>query len=322
MKKYRMILVFILSVSLVFLCACSQQKKPTPQKEATQQDEDKPPKELEELKESIEKMQKQLESIHEENSKPLITEEKENQSGQQNDKGSSQSGQDQQNQEQSQGQGQQGQQGQNKTQEQNLTPQQEQKKKEEEAKIKRDQENIKKFESLKKDVLELHSLWNNYEPKAVIAYAQPQMISGFEMALNNLTQIISKNDDYSALLSSIELSKYLSDFYSLYKTDVPPELDKYRFAVKKVKLLSEKENFDGAATTYKYLEDTWGTSKPKLPKEVNTIMNKFEFALKDLKNAINSKSKNIVNAKCEMFIKLIDELEKSIEEAKQKEEQK
>lgn len=316
-KKCRMIFVFMLSISLVFLCACSQQKKPAPQQETNQQDEDKPPKELEKLKESIEKMEKQLESIHEEKNKPLITEEKGSQSQQQSDKSSSQSGQDQQS--QSQGQGQQGQ---SKTQEQNLTPQQEQKKKEEEAKIKREQENIKKFESLKKDVPELHSLWNSYEPKAVTAYAQPQMISGFETALNNLTQIVPKNDDFSALLSSIELSKYLSDFYSLYKTDIPPELDKYRFAVKKIKLLSEKESFDNAATTYKYLEDTWGSSKPKLPKEVNTIMHKFEFALKDLKNAINAKSKTIVNAKCEMFIKLIDELEKSIKEAKQKEEQK
>ncbi len=310
MKKHKKhIFIFILSISLVFLCACSPQKKPTPQQEASQQDEDKPPKELEKLKESIEKIQKQLESIHEEKNKPLIAEEeKEDQSQQQNDGGSSQSKQDQ-----SQSKDQQA---------QNSNPQEEQKKKEEEAKIKAEQENIKKFESLKKDVNELHSLWNSYEPKAVTAYAQSQTISGFETALNNLTKIIPQNNDFNALLSSIELSKYLSDFYSLYKTDIPPELDKYRFAVKKVNLLSEKERFDEAATTYKYLEDTWNASKPRLPKEVNTIMHKFEFALKDLKNAINAKSKTIVNAKCEMFITLTDELEKAIKEAKQKEEQK
>lgn len=312
-KKSSIIFIFILSISLVFLCGCSQQKKPTPQQETSQQDEDKPPKELEKLKESIEKIEKQLESIHEENTKPLVTEEKGGQGQQQSGQSSSQPGQSQQNQ---------GQQTQSKGQEQSLTPQQEQKKKEEEAKIKREQENIKKFESLKKDVNELHSLWNSYEPKAVTAYAQPQTISLFEGALNNLTQIIPKNDDMNGLLSSIELTKYLSDFYSLYKTDVPSELDKYRFAIKKINLLSEKESFNDAASTYKYLEDTWSTSKPKLPKEVNTIMHKFEFALKDLKNAINAKSKTIVSAKCEMFTTLIDELEKSIKEAKQKEEQK
>lgn len=317
-KKSNIIFIFILFVSLVFLCGCSQQKKPTPQQEASQQDEGKPPKELEKLKEGIKKIEKQLESIHEENKKPIVAEEKGEQDQQQTGQSSSQSEQSQQGQSQ-QGQGQQAQ---NKGQEQSLTPQQEQKKKEEEAKIKREQENIKKFESLKKDVTELHSLWNNYEPKAVTAYAQPQTISLFEGALNNLTQIIAKNDDVSGLLSSIELTKYLSDFYSLYKTDVPPELDKYRFAIKKINILSEKENFNDAASTYKYFEDTWSASKPKLPKEVNTIMHKFEFALKDLKNAINAKSKTIVSAKCEMFTTLIDELEKSIKEAKQKEEQK
>lgn len=310
---YRFILPILIILSLLNLAACSPQKKPDLEKAQEQAEEKEPPQELDKLKDSIKKVEKALEAMYEESKKPMfIQQEKiEKQEAQSQQKEGSQGGQsdmqggggggDSSSGESSGGGGQQQQQT------PKLTPEQ--------LKLKLEQEKYKKFEDIKKDMLELHSAWNSYEIKAIADFAMQAAINDFETSLNNLTKTVEANDTYQSLLEVNQLYKYLPDFYMLYETKVPPDLDRLRFATKKIQLLSDKQDFTGANDVLLYFENIWMAARAKLKSDNAESVSKFEFALADLKNAVIAKNSMIVEAKAEVLLKLIDEMEKKAEKS-------
>jgi len=311
---YRAILPILIILSLLSFTSCSPQKKPDLEKAQKEAEEKKPPDELDKLKDSIKKVEKALEAIHEESKKPMFMQQEKiekqaseegkkqegeqgGQSGEQGGGGEGSSGGSE------SGGGQQKQQAQAPK----LTPEQ--------MKMKLEQEKYKKFESIKKDVLELHSAWNSYEAKAISDFAMQTTINDFESALNNLTKTVEAQDAYLSLLEINQLYKHLPDFYMLYEAKVPPDLDRLRFAAKKIMLLSEKQNFTGTNDVLLYFENIWMTARPKLKSENAEIVSKFEFAFADLKNAVIAKNDMIVEAKSEVLLKLVDEIEKKAEKS-------
>lgn len=310
---YRVILPILILLSLFSFASCSPQKKPDLQKSQKEAEEKKPPDELDKLKDSIKKVEKSLEAVYEESKKPIFI---------QQEKIEKQASEGAKKQEEEQG-GQSGEQGggggkngggENSGGQQNqpsqipkLTPEQ--------LKMKLEQEKYKKFESIKKDVLELHSAWNSYEAKAISDFAMQTTINDFESALNNLTKTVEVQDAYLSLLEVNQLYKYLPDFYMLYESKVPPDLDRLRFAAKKIMLLGEKQNFAGANDVLLYFENIWMTARPKLKSENAEVVSKFEFAFADLKNSVIAKNDMIVEAKSEVLLKLIDEIEKKAEKS-------
>lgn len=310
---YRVILPILILLSLFSFASCSPQKKPDLQKSQKEAEEKKPPDELDKLKDSIKKVEKSLEAVYEESKKPIFIQqekiEKQASEGakKQDEEQGGQSG------EQGGGGGKNGG-GENSGGQQNqpsqipkLTPEQ--------LKMKLEQEKYKKFESIKKDVLELHSAWNSYEAKAISDFAMQTTINDFESALNNLTKTVEVQDAYLSLLEVNQLYKYLPDFYMLYESKVPPDLDRLRFAAKKIMLLGEKQNFAGANDVLLYFENIWMTARPKLKSENAEVVSKFEFAFADLKNSVIAKNEMIVKAKSEVLLKLIDEIEKKAEKS-------
>lgn len=301
---YKCIISILIISSLSNITACSPQKKPDLKKAQEEAEEKKPPDELDKLKESIKKVENALESLHEESKKPMfIQQEKiEKQASEESKKKEEEQGGESGGQSGGSSSG-----GEQQAQEPKLTPEQ--------LKLKLDQEKYKKFEGIKKDVLALHSAWNSYEAKAISDFAMQSAINDFESALNNLTKTVEAQDAYQSLLEVNQLYKYLPDFYMLYESKVPPDLDRIRFSAKKIQLLSEKKNFTGANDVLLYFENIWMAARPKLKTDNAEIVSKFEFAFADLKNAVISKNDMIVEAKTEVLLKLTDEIEKKVEKA-------
>lgn len=307
---YKIIAIFLIIAALGNLASCSPKLKPSPK--ATEENEEKdPPKELEELKKSIDKIEKALMSMHEEKKKAqqgIIPSQSSGGQGQQNQQGEG-------------GQDKEGQQEKSNSQEQiqiQMNPEelaeyknQQEKVKLQEELAKKEKETLEKFEDLKKDVLELHEKWNSYEPKAVTALAPQKSMEDFENALNSLTDTIQIKDEYINLLSVNLLYKILPDFYELYKTKEPPDLNRLRYGIKKIKLVAEKDDYNSMKPTLEYLINVWSVARPKLKKDSMSLMNKFEFALNDFKKSIEDKNKVIIDAKAEVLIKIIDEIVQS-----------
>jgi len=309
---YKSIAFLLIFIVITCLASCSPQLKPSPGA-SQKEDENKPPKELEELRKSIEEIEKTLMSMYEDKKKAqqgiVSPSGGGNQQGQSEGQGGEQSGQ--------QG-GQQGSQSQItiEMEPKELTEftKQQQLAKQQEELAKKQKETLMKFEDLKKKVADLHGKWNSFEPKAVKALAQPKSIEEFEKSLDDLTSTIQSKDEYMSLLAVNQLYKTLPDFYELYTTKEPPDLDRLKFSVKKIKLLAEKEDYNSMKPTMEYLINVWSAAKPKLKKDVNDLMNNFEFALNDLKTAVENKSKIIIDAKSDVLTKIIDQIVEKLKE--------
>lgn len=311
MKKhvfFHRLIIFIISASMIFsLTSCSQQKKPVP-KAPSKEEENKPPKELDDLNKAVEKIEKALVDMHERSKMPLFIQQEEI-------KKMSKS------KEQSSSGGQQGGQSKQPSEVDLVTPEAQQlepKLELEKMKLEIEKANATQFEQFKKDVLELHGLWNAYEAKAVALIMMQSSIKDFEEGLNALTKSIENGDVFQSLLDVTQLYKYLPDFYLAYTAKSPPEIGKIRFAIKKIQLLSEKKNYAGAKEVSAYLMSVWMVTRPKLNKESKDMINQIEFAISDLNEAIESKNDTIVKAKTEVILKVADKLEKANEKKEEK----
>ncbi|MFZ5352699.1 MAG: hypothetical protein ACOZCL_08245 [Bacillota bacterium] len=294
-KTFILFIVLIVSISL---CSCGAQKKPMLNNTKDKQEEKEPPKELEKLKKSVEKVEKSLQPLYDKAKMPpeLLEEEITKKLEEEKKKGGEEGGE----------QKKQGSEG-------SKTGEQQKKPAPEEIKKKMEQELLKSMEDIKKDVLGLHEAWSAYEPKAVADLASPTAVTDFEASLNNLTASVEAKDVFESLVNTNELYKSLPDFYVLYKAKAPPEIDKLRYGVKKIKLSSDVKSYDRAKEGMEYLNSTWSITKPKLKKNNLDIINKFEFAMTDLKTALEEQNSMIINAKSEVLLKIADEMEKAAE---------
>jgi hypothetical protein len=317
---FHKLLIFALSVFMILtLTSCTQQKKPVPKATKSEEEQNKPPKELDELSKAVEKIEKTLVEMHERSKIPLFLqqeeikkqEEKKKEQGEQQGGSGSEQG----------GGGQQGGKGQQSSQVELVTPQAKQAEPQlevQQMKIEVEKANATQLEELKKGVIELHGLWNAFEAKAVSQFVMQSSIVDFEDALNNLTKSLDSGNIFQSLLDVTQLYKFLPDFYMTYASDYPPEIDKIRFAVKKTQLLGEKKNYEAAKETLNYLTGIWMLTRPKLNKESQDMVNQIEFALSDLNKAIESKNDIIIKPKTEVILKVADELEKKNSKKEQK----
>ncbi|MGB7605640.1 MAG: hypothetical protein WBL93_09210 [Lutisporaceae bacterium] len=308
MKKhvfFHQLLILIISVAMIFgLTSCAQRKPiPIPSKSG-QNEQSKPPKELDELNKAVEKMETTLFEMHERSKKPLFIQQSEIQK---------QSGQSQQNQQSKSSSGSSGSSEQQPSQIELVSPQEkllETKYEIQQMQLQVERANMEQFEQLKKDVLKLHSMWNAFEAKAMNQLLIQSSLLDFETALNDLTKSIESNNVYQSLMDVIQLYKYLPDFYMAYAFESPPEIGKIRYGAKKIVLLTEKNKYPEAKETLDYITGVWMLTRPRLSKDSLDLINKFEFSISDLKDAIDAKNPMVVKAKTEVMIKVADEIEK------------
>jgi hypothetical protein len=317
-------LAVVISAAMIFcLTSCSPQQKPAPSAEKTKKQENKPPKELDDLSKAVEKMEKTLFNMNERSKKPLFIQQQEiakqkksdqvgSEQGSQNQSGSGNTSEKrgENSGEKSSGGGQKSQQS---TQIELTSPEEkltEYKYESQQMKLEIDRTNLEELEKLKKEVIELHSLWNAFEAKAISQFVMQTSINEFESALNNLTNAIKQADTYQSVLQVTQMYKYLPDFYLVYSYEAPPELGKIRFAAKKIYLVSEKGNYGAAQESLDYLSGVWLLTRPKLNEDSKDLIHQFEFAVSDLKAAIDGKNDTIIAAKTEVIIKVADEVEK------------
>ncbi len=299
--------VFIIIISFIYLISCTPQKKPAKEPEK-QEEKEEVPSEIKELKKNVEKIEKTLDSIHKDKEQLNPEEKKEdnNNESEESNKGNSEEESSKKEKEQNE----QKEKLQIQLRPEELSEYEEQLKKieEQKKKEKKNEDVLKKFDSLKDEVAELHSLWNSAEPKLIKSLASQSSIKNFEKALNILTNTILEPDEYVNLLSLIELYRYLPDFYELYKTKEPADLDRLRYGIKKIILVSEKDDYENEIASFDYLQNIWSKAKPKFDEDLISTINRFDLALTDLKASIDNKNKIIIKAKAQVLIKIIDEI--------------
>ena len=162
--------------------------------------------------------------------------------------------------------------------------------------------------NISKLIDELHYQWNEYTPE--IAESSSNLINRFSTGLNSLTTTASERSMSKALYSANELYSNIPDFYSLYNSEVSPEVKRITYYVRKIVIESGKD-WDQASRDNENLENSWSLLKKTLKKEQNDAEKKLDFSIYELKTVISQKSKQLTDIKGKIVLSNIQELEES-----------
>jgi hypothetical protein len=331
---FKIYMLTFLIIAMLFSTGCSsKQEKEEPQgkQQSASEEEDKVPELLEELENSIEKIIKNLDG-------PSV-EVKEDEEGQAKGQGSQQGLQEnkQQGTEQKQGDKQQGdsQQG-NQESGQSSNGQQEvgQQSQEQQAQGQQGQNQQSQgqqtqgqqqtgagqaapgdpWKQITPVINDLHYKWNSFLPMAVKKGAGMPLIDGFSNALNSLTDTIIGKNKTNTLMAASYLYAYIPQLYSLYKTEVSPEIKRIRYCTRNSMLNAMTGNWEQAGYDLNSLKSSWTLFKNTLPAEMQENSSMLELSIYEFEKVVQKKNQSLTDIKGRVAMSNIETLEKALED--------
>lgn len=284
MKKRRLLnnsfiktwLGVLIITSLLTSCGKSEEKSdPQQQSASEQQEHEKAPQKLKAIEANIEKIFKSLEG-------PYVTIEDEKK---QEDSAGGQEGQEQQSQ----------------------NTQQEPQKKAPQPEVK---DLWKEIEPI---ISNLHYQWNDFMPDAVKKGADLKITGNFSNALNILTNTLQSKDKVKTLTAANSLYGCMFDLYSLYRTEMSPEIKRVRYLIRNTILVSMTGNWEQAGKDITIINASWPLLKNTLGKEQQTEAGKLDFSIFELEKVLNEQNAALTDIKGRVALSNIQMIEKSYE---------
>jgi hypothetical protein len=226
------------------------------------------------------------------------------QSGQQNQEQQQQNGQQQQQQ-------QQGQQGQQQDQQQ-----QGQQNNRQQSTVQANQQSTNNWTKEQESIKKINQQWNSLEPEAIRAGLNPEIRDKFEKTMEELTMNISDRKAKESLLGAIELYHSYSDMAAVLKSKLPPPYYRVKYEVMMTAALANGLQWDAAQPHASSLTQQWEMLKMKDEGKNSETFTKTEYALTDVKRAVELKQKQLVLIKTEIAMQNLEDLRKKLTDNK------
>lgn len=140
--------------------------------------------------------------------------------------------------------------------------------------------------------------------------------------LDEIDPIISASkDDLVIINASVEVTKYLPKFMSLFESPVPPDIFKLKYLVRHLYVASKLEDWDTVSADLKNVTETWESVQPKALEADADLKTQLVQSIDELEDVINSKNANLTGVKCNFILEQIESLAKTIKEKEEKKEE-
>ena len=159
----------------------------------------------------------------------------------------------------------------------------------------------------------LHYQWNDFMPDAVKKGADPKITGNFSNALNILTNTVKSKDKIKTLTTANDLYGCVFDLYSIYRTEMSPEIKRMRYLIRNTILDSMTGNWEQAVKDAAGLNASWSLLKNTLGKEQQTDTVKLDFSILELEKVITEKNPALTDIKGRVALSNIQSIEKSYE---------
>jgi len=137
------------------------------------------------------------------------------------------------------------------------------------------------------------------------------LIDGFSSTLNNLTNIIIDKNKTNTLMASSSLYSYIPQFYSLYRSEISPELKKIRYCTRNSMLNAMMTgNWEQAEYDLKTLQSIWSVFKNTLPEDMQESSSMLEFSIFEFEKVLLEKNQPLTDIKGRVTMSNIETLEK------------
>lgn len=141
-----------------------------------------------------------------------------------------------------------------------------------------------------------------------------------EKVLKEIDPIINASEEDLVIInSSVEVTRHIPKFMSLFESPVPPDVFKLKYLVRHLYVASKLGDWDTVSADFKSVTETWESVQPKALETDPDLKAKLSQSINELEDVINSENANLTGVKCNFIIEQIESLTKTI---KEKEEEK
>jgi hypothetical protein len=166
----------------------------------------------------------------------------------------------------------------------------------------------KEFNSLKT----IHTNWNSLMPEAVEAGMSIDSRNQFSKSLEQLTQDISKQKLEDSISALLMLYKNYADLTKLFTSSVPAEFYQVKYEIMAAIFESSRKNWTVAEEHAPKIKERWVHLSAQAKESDPKIINRTEFAVLDLEQAIKSKQMELVMIKGEIAMTNLKSLEEKL----------
>lgn len=158
----------------------------------------------------------------------------------------------------------------------------------------------------------IHKNWNTLEPDAVEAGMSVMSRDEFEKTLDQLTQNISNQKAEESLGSAINLYKNYADLAQVFTMAVPAEFFQVKYEIMASIFEAGRKNWSGSEEHIPKIEEHWARFKVQAGQTDRKILNRTEFSIHDLEQAIKNQQMDLVIIKGEIVMNNLKDLEEKL----------
>ncbi|MDD3364971.1 MAG: hypothetical protein PHZ03_08330 [Syntrophomonas sp.] len=163
----------------------------------------------------------------------------------------------------------------------------------------------KEFSSLKT----IHTNWNSLMPEAVGAGMTIDSRNQFSTTLEQLTQNISNQKLEDSISSTLMLYKNYADLTQVFTTTVPAEYYQVKYEIMAAIFEATRKNWTAAQEHAPKIKEHWVYLSAQAKESDLQIINRTDFSISDLQQAITSKQMELVMIKGEIAMTNLKSLE-------------
>lgn len=155
----------------------------------------------------------------------------------------------------------------------------------------------------------LHFTWNNLQPQLLEKGVSPTQNQSFGTDLEDLSKSVRDRSISNAQTAAFELVQSLADFYTYYKTEIPPELQRITSLVTGIHFSVHQNSWEKAQELSGQLLQEYTKIKTSVEDNQSQVMKMLEISLEDLNNAVKNQDSVLVMIRTNLVTANIQELD-------------
>ena len=118
----------------------------------------------------------------------------------------------------------------------------------------------------------------------------------------------TSNNDLRISHAAIQLTKHISNFLTLYDTNISPSILRLKYYIRDIQNTSLQENWEIAQKDLQKIKELWPIIQPKVIKDKEDLSLQFTQSILDLEKIILDQNKQLIPIKCEIVLSNIDKI--------------
>lgn len=163
----------------------------------------------------------------------------------------------------------------------------------------------------------LYFSWNRSQPQLMEKGVSQVQMGNFTNDLESLSKSVQNKDLNGAQISVIGLSQALADFYSYYKTKLPPEIQRITSNVTGIHFSARQSDWAKAQELSNQMQQEFTKLKSSVEDNQNELIKMLELSLTDLSSSVQKQDITLVMLRTNLVMANLQELNAKLSEDSQ-----